>query len=171
MKKYLKFLPLLVLVFVVMSANAQKEEKFGHINTEQLLSKMPGQDSAQVELEKYARRLETQFVSMQNEFQQKYQEYLEDEDEYSELIRQSKQRELSSLQERITEFQESAHQDLMQKEEQLLSPIINEANEAIQKVAEEHNYTYVFDTSTGALLYSDPGDDLMSLVLEELGLD
>ncbi len=171
MKKLLSFLPFLVLVFVIMtSAGAQNPARFGHIDTDELLRQMPGRDSAKAELERYARQLENKFISMQNEFQQKYQEFLADEGE-SELIKQSKQRELASLQERILEFQESAQEDLMRKEERLLSPIIDEARDAIEKVAKEYNYDYVFDTSTGVLLYSDPGDDIMPLVIKELGLD
>ncbi len=171
MKKLLSFFPLLVLAFVIISsAGAQKSARFGHIDTDELLRQMPGRDSAQEELERYARQLENKFVSMQNEFQQKYQEFLADEDE-SELIRHSRQRELASLQERILEFQESAQEDLLRKEERLLRPIIDKARNAIEKVAEEHNYDYVFDTSTGVLLYSDPGDDIMPMVKKELGLD
>ena len=172
MKKLSSLLSMLFLAFVLMaSVSAQTENKFGHINTDELLRQMPGRDSAQVELERYARQLENQFVAMQNEFQQKYQDFLENQDEYSELIRQSKQRELGSLQERIVEFQESAQEDMMRREEQLLRPIINEARDAIEKIAIEHNYTYVFDTSAGMLLYSNPGDNIMPLVKEELGLD
>lgn len=171
MKKLLGFSLALLLTFVLMASSAvHAQNKFGHINTDELLRQMPGRDSALVELENYARKLESQFVTMQNEFQQKYQEFLADSSE-SELIKQSRQRELQSLQERILDFQESAQEDLMRKEENLLRPIIEEARNAIEKVAKDHNYSYVFDTSTGILLYSEPGDNLMSLVKKELGLE
>ncbi len=171
MKKLLSIISVLLLTFALIAPSTlQSQNKFGHINTDELLRQMPGVDSAHKELERYARQLENQFVTMQNEFQQKYQEFLASEED-SELIRQSRQRELQSLQERILEFQESAQEDLMRREERLLNPIINKARETIEKVAKEHNYTYVFDTSTGLLLHSDPGDNIMSLVKMELGLE
>ncbi len=162
----------LVVVFLLCSFGvfAQQPAKLGHIDTNELLRMMPGRDSAQVELERYARELEEQFVSMQREFQTKYQDFLEKESTFSELIRQSRQRELSSLQERIMEFQESAQEDLMSKEEKLLTPIINMAREAIESVAKENDFTYVFDTSVGSLLYFEKGENIMPLVRQKLGL-
>jgi len=149
----------------------QAQEKFAHINTEQLLRQMPGRQQAQEELQRYAQELETQFTAMQTEFQTKYQDFLENESTYSDLIKQSKQRELGSLQERITEFQESAQQDLAQRENQLLQPIIDQARTAIEDVAKEQGYTYVFDMSAGSLLYANPGDNILPLVKDKLGIE
>lgn len=149
---------------------AQQPARFGHIDTNELLQMMPGRDSATVELERYARELETTFVAMQNEFQTKYTDYLEKQATFSELIRQSRERELISLQERIQEFQESAQQDLMDQESRLLRPIIEKARNAIEEVAKENGYTYIFDTSMGFLLYWDEGEDVMPKVKQKLGL-
>ncbi len=171
MKKYLKLIPLFILAFIVLSASASSQDKFAHVNVDRLLEQMPGRQKAEAELREYTQYLEQQFASMQNELQQKYQEYLDSEGEYSELIRQSKERELQNLQMRITEFQETAQQDLREKEESLLRPIIRDLENAIKKVAEEHNYSYVFDSSGGSLLYAKPGDDIKHLVKKELGLD
>ncbi len=168
-----KLISVTVLILLLVSASPQlfAQTKFGHINTNELLRLMPGRDAAQAELEKYARELETLFVSMQNEFQTKYQDYLEKEGELSELIKQSRQRELSNLQERIMEFQESAQEDLVARENQLLNPIVEQARKAIEEVAKEHGYTYVFDLSTGAFIYAEPSDNIMPLVKAKLGID
>lgn len=161
----------LLMVFLIgVNANVFSQAKFGHINTNELLNQMPGREEAQKELEKYARELEAQFNSMQMEFQTKYQEYLENQETYSQLIRQSRERELGSLQERIMEFQESAQDDLMERENQLLRPIIEKARKAIEEVAKENGYTYVFDTSMGVLLYSEPSDDILDKVKAKIGL-
>ncbi len=162
----------LLVLFLLVSATlfAQEPAKFGHIDTNELLRMMPGRDSAQVQLERYARELESTFVAMQNEFQTKYQDYLEKQGTFSDLIRQSRERELMSLQERIQEFQESAQQDLADQENKLLSPIIEQARVAISDVANEEGYTYVFDTSMGVLLFWENGEDLMPMVKKKLGL-
>ncbi len=162
---------LLMVFFLGMNATVFAQNKFGHIDTNELLSLMPGREAAQLELETYARELETQFTAMQREFQSKYQDYLENQEALSQLIRQSRERELSSLQERIMEFQESAQEDLMAKENELLQPIIEEARNAIEEVAKENGYTYVFDRGMGVLLYSEPGDDIMPKVKTKLGIE
>ncbi len=170
MKNLLSLSLLMIILLGSTSLTAQTELRFGHINTNELLRMMPGRDAAQAELERYARELEETFVAMQNEFQTKYQDYLEKQETFSQLVRQSRERELQSLNERIMEFQESAQQDLMQQEERLLSPIIEQAREAIQKVGREHGYTYIFDTSGGSMVFWENGEDIMPLVREELGL-
>ncbi len=170
MKKILSIVFFTMLIFGNFSF-LQAQNKFAHINTEQLLSQMPGRQQAQEELQRYAQELESQFTAMQTEFQTKYQDYLENEATYSDLIKQSKQRELGSLQERITEFQESAQQDLAQRENQLLQPIIDKARDAIQEVAKEQGYTYVFDMSAGSLLYAEPSDDILPMVQDKLDID
>ncbi len=161
---------LLMVFFLGMNATVIAQNKFGHIDTNELLRLMPGREEAQVELERYARELETQFTAMQREFQTKYQDYLENQETFSQLIRQSRERELTSLQERIMEFQESAQEDLMAKENQLLQPIIEKARNAIEEVAKENGFTYVFDRGMGVLLYSEPSDDIMPKVKAKLGI-
>jgi outer membrane protein len=169
MKKLL-YLPFLVLLLVGSTVSAQTP-KFGHINTNELLSIMPGREGAQQELERYARDLETQFTAMQTELQTKYQDYLANEASFSELIRQSKQREITSLQERIQDFQEQAQQDLMNQENRLLSPIIEAARKAIEDVAKENGYTYVFDTASGTVIHYPPADSILEQVKKKLGIN
>ncbi len=167
-------LSLLLLVFLTLgstSISAREEAKFGHINTNELLRMMPGREQAQVDLERYAQELEETFAAMQQEFQNKYQDYIENQETFSQLVRQSKERELQSLNERIMEFQESAQQDIMEQEERLLNPIVEKAREAIQKVGRDHGYTYIFDTSGGSMVFWENGEDIMPLVREELELD
>jgi len=159
------------LLFVLLGASASAQQvKFGHINTNELLRVMPGRDSAQVVLERYARELETKFTEMQTELQTKLQDYVANQATLSELIRQSRQRELNSLQERIREFQELAQQDLVDRESALLTPILEAARKAIEEVAAANGYTYVFDTAAGALLVFPPGDNLLEKVKARVGV-
>lgn len=162
---------IMMVIFLGMNVTTIAQNKFGHIDTNELLMLMPGREEAQRELERHARELEAQFTTMQREFQTKYQDYLENQANFSQLVRQSRERELSSLQERIMEFQESAQQDLMDKENQLLQPIIEKARNAIESVAKENGYTYVFDRSMGMLLHAEPSDDIMAKVKAKLGIE
>ncbi len=170
MKKMLSLSLLLLILMGSLSLSAQTDAKFGHINTNELLRLMPGREEARIELERYANELEETFTAMQNEFQTKYMEYLENQETYSQIVRQSKERELQSLNERIMEFQESAQADIMEQEERLLNPIIEQARNAINKVGRDHGFTYIFDTGGGSVLFSEGGQDIMPLVKAELGL-
>jgi outer membrane protein len=160
----------LVLCLLSVGSYAQKKQKFGHIDSNELLKLMPGRDSAVAAITEYAKTLENQIKGMQTEFESKYQDYLTNEPNMTDLIKQTKTRELQDIQARIEAFQTSAEEDLQKKQTELLQPIIDKAKAAIEKVAKDNGYTYVFDAGLGVLLYSDPTEDIMPLVKIELGL-
>jgi len=146
--------------------------KFGHINSQELLSLMPERDSAQLQLERYVTQLQEQLEDMQVEYQNKVQKYLAEQENYTDLIRQNKEQELADLQERIQNFQVSAQEDMQAMEARLLQPIVRKAEQAVRNVAEENGFTYVFDISRGAIIYfSEDSQDILPLVKQKLGLE
>ncbi len=152
------------------SAMAQKNVKLGHINSNDLMQIMPGRDSAQAVLQAEVTELENTLKSMQAEAEKRYNDYVANQAGWTELIRQTKQREIQDMAARIEEFQKNAQEQLQTREQELLKPIIDRAKKAIEDVAKEGGYTYIFDAGTAALLYDEGGDDIMPLVKKKLGL-
>ncbi|MGE0077050.1 MAG: OmpH family outer membrane protein [Bacteroidales bacterium] len=153
-----------------MNANAQNF-KFGHINSQELLSAMPDRDSAEVKLKKYTQSLQEQIEELQVEFNKKYQDYIQKRSTYSDAIREMKEKELQEMQQRAQEFQQTAEQDYQRMQSETMKPIIEKADAAVKKVAKANGFTYVFDLSGGTLLYySEQSTDLMPLVKKELGI-
>lgn len=152
------------------SATAQKNIKFGHINSNDLMQIMPGRDSAQTVLQGEVTELEETLKSMQAEAEKRYNDYVANQAGWTELIRQTKQREIQDMAARIQEFQENAQKQLQDREAELLKPIIDRAKKAIEDVAKEGGYSYILDASTAAILYSQDSDDIMPLVKKKLGL-
>jgi outer membrane protein len=89
----------------------------------------------------------------------------------STIIRQTKERELADMETRITEFQQQADVDLQNKQMELLEPLLTKAKNAIEAVAEEEGYTYIFDAGVGMLLYYEKGDNILPKVKVKLGLE
>ena len=172
MKKLINVSLVLLLLFSVADTFAQGKYKFGHIDANQLLLFMPERVNAQNAIQEHARQLEEQLLAMQAELNNKYQEYLTKQDSLSDLIKQTKEKELQDLQLRIQTFQADAQQSVINKETELIQPIIEKARNAIQEVAKENGFTYIFDVSTGAVLYfSDDSKDILPLVKKKLGLE
>lgn len=171
MKKLSKVLVLVFLVTFATTSFAQVKQKFGHIDSNELLKLMPGRDSATAQITAYAKTLENQLKGMQSELETKYNDYMGMKDNLTDLIKQTKEKELQDIQARIEAFQESAQQDLEKKQNDLLKPIIDKAKAAIEKVAKENQFTYIFDAGLGVLLYTDPTQDILPLVKKELGLN
>jgi len=169
MKKILIAIAVCLLAFGG-NAMAQKNLKFGHINSNDLMQIMPGRDSAQAILQKEVTELEETLKSMQSEAEKRYNDYVANQAGWTELIRQTKQREIQDMGARIQEFQENAQKQLQEREAELLKPIIDRAKKAIEDVAREGGFTYILDSGTGAVLYSQDSEDIMPLVKRKLGL-
>lgn len=168
MKNLIKIVAVLALMLTTSGIYAQK---FAHINSTELLAAMPESDSAQAAIEKLASDYEQQIEEMQVELNKKYDDYLNNRDSYTDLIRQTKESEITDLQQRIQQFQEIASQELQNKRTELLRPILDKANAAIKTVAQANNFIYVFDISQGNPIYfSDQSTDILPLVKEKLGV-
>jgi len=170
MKKLLR--PFLVIMFcAVMSIGfSQANAKLGYIDSNELLEMMPGKDSIQTALQDYGKSLENQLQTMYTEYQTKVQDYQANSRTMSDIIRQTKEKELADLETRIETFRQQADADLQEKQVTLLQPLLDKAKNAINTVAKENGYTYIFDVGTGAFLFYEKGDNIMPLVKAKLGL-
>lgn len=146
-------------------ANAQK---MAHIDLDSLVSMMPETKTAKEVAQNYWKDLEKTVISMDNEFQTKYNDYLTNQATMSELVRKTKEDELQSLQRRIEEFKQQAQMDYQKKSAELTQPIMDKAKKGIEAVSKEGGYKYVLDTSTGNVLYADPADDVLLAVKKKL---
>ncbi|MCK4852635.1 MAG: OmpH family outer membrane protein [Bacteroidales bacterium] len=170
MKKVVNILLVSAFLLACIPANSQ-DLKFGHINSQELLTAMPESDSAQATIESLAGDYELQLEEMNVELRKKYDDYLNNQDSYSSLIKQTKEADIQEMQQRIQQFEQMAQQDLQSQQQQLLQPILEKANNAIKEVAEENGFVYIFDVSRGNPVYfSDKSIDILPLVRTKLGL-
>jgi len=162
----MKFLAVLIAI-LGFGIQTQAQFKFGHIDSQKLLSVMPERDSAQKVLQKEADGLQEQAEIMQVEFNNKYQTYLEKAESLTELVRRAQEEELADMQERIKNFNTNAQQSLRQMESKLLQPIFDKVTSSIKTVGEENKFTYIYDI--GSLLYfSSQSIDITDLVIDKI---
>ena len=164
MKKIVMILALATL-FSVQAAQAQK---YGHVNSSEILEVMPGIDSLQIKLQAFQQDLQAMYENMMTEFQTKKEKFDREVGTMSTAVRQVREKELTDLGNRIQEFQASAQEDLEDKQYELAKPFQDAIQEAINKVAKANGYAYIFDTKI--LLYYGTADDITPLVKKELGI-
>ena len=152
MKRVFKVLFLGVALFV-MSGVANAQVKIAHVNTAEVLESMPDKAKAEKDLEKYYNDLQTQLQTMAQEYQTKMQEYEANQATMSNLVKQSKEKEIIDIQNRIGQFQANAEQDFEAKRAELLKPMLDKIQNAINTVGKEKGYTYILDLATGAAVY------------------
>lgn len=155
---------------IMIGANYAQETKFGHINSSELLQIMPESKKVQEELQNYAKQLENQLTTMSAEYQTKVTEYQTNEKVWTDLVKQTKVKEITDLERRIGEFQQTAQESLQEKEQQLFQPLLDKAQKAIDEVAKANGFTYIFDTSTGALVHTPEAGNILPLVRKHLDI-
>ena len=154
--KTIKITILMCVVALSTTAMAQKGTKVGHINSNELLTAMPERTVVQKELEEYANELKVTLDVMRKEYETKVGEFQSKQDVMTDVIKDTKIKEITDLEKRITEFQQTAEADLQKKEQTLLQPIIDKAKTAINDVAKENGYT---------------SDDILAKVKKKLGME
>ena len=146
------------------------QNKFGHIHSEQLLMVMPETAEAEKSIQEYNQMLESQLQTMYAEYQSKAGEFQNNESLMTDIVKEAKIKEIQDLELRIQQFQQSSQESIQQKRNEVLSPLLEKAQNAINQIAEENNYTYIFDISLGSIVYGQESMDIMPLVKEKLGI-
>lgn len=172
MKRLIGILSVAALSIFAQNAIAQNL-KFGHINRNDLIQSMPEFDSARVTLEKLSNELNDASDQLQVEFNTKYQAYIKDQKNLTDLVRQTKEQELQDYQRRLNEFQTNAQTQMQDKQVELFTPITEKADKAIRDVGKENGFVYIFDVSPPSQVsYFDEtkSTNVMQLVKNKLGL-
>lgn len=162
----------LVAAVLVMCGNAASAQKFGTINVQELIMAMPDRDSAVSKLQKFEEELGNQMETIQVELNTKYLDYQKKQDSMTVAVRQLKEKELEDLQRRMQEFQQVAQQDYQKMQQELMTPVITKAQDAIKRVGKAQGLTFVFDVSSGGVIYQDEATvvDILPLVKKDLGI-
>ncbi len=168
--KKVKFLLVLAMGFLSIQSYAQNL-KFGHVNMQELVALMPERDSAMAKLESYAKDLDETIQGMQQEFNTKYQTYNQKSATWTAAILEAKTKELEDMQTRLRQVSENAQQEYGVMQQTLFTPIFQKANDAIDKLGKEGGFIYIFDLSSGSILFhSDQSVDILPLARKALGI-
>jgi outer membrane protein len=145
---------------------AQTTVKLGHVNSQDIISKMPEYLEMQTVLQEKTKELEGELIELQKVYKTKFDEY--NNPATTDTRRKVLEGDLVDLEERMGQRQEAGQAQLEQLSASLRTPILEKIDKAIKEVAAEGKFTYVFDTA--ALLYFNGGEDLTPVVKGKLGM-
>ena len=168
----LKYALILALAFSV--STSMSAQKFGYLNSAAILQEMPEVKQAEADLEVLQKQLQSRGETMLQEFQAKYQE-LERKNQQGEISPKELEEESQALkadENKLAQFEQDMQRQVLERRDALLQPILDRVNTAIEAVAKEEGYTYIFDASpgTGILLYADESTDVVEKVKAKLGM-
>lgn len=171
MKKLAKLLLSFVLVLSVSYCVEAQSLKIGYVDSSAVMELLPERAKLEQDLQAYAAELQAEVQAMYTEYQNKIQDYQANQATMSNLIRQSKEKEIVDLETRIREFESSADIALQNKQLELVTPLIEKVQNAVNTVGKEKGFTYILDKAVGAVVYI--GDDAIDItpdVKAKLGL-
>lgn len=171
MNKFMKSFLLAAILTVGLSTGIQAQ-KFGYINSQELLSQLPEVKESTANIETLKKQLQKKGQDMVASLQQKYTALQQDQEQgrLSPVQLETEANKLREEEAQIAQFEQTSQQKIYDKTELLLSPIQEKVNNAIKEVAQDNGYTYIFDTSLGMVLYADPGADVSAQVKAKLGI-
>ncbi len=160
---------------------ASAQQKFGHLNSDELYATMPEAKSAQTVLENLQKERQTEIEKMINEYQNQYKSAQEKERTLSEANKEVVLKEienarvsLENLGKRIEDAKTKATKDINDKQTELFPKVNQKLMTAINAVAKEKGLAYVFDISVSQgfnnLIYFDGGEDITEAVKTKLGI-
>ncbi len=162
----MKKLILMLMLFAPITMFAQK---FGHINTQQVMNDMPEFVKARGELEATAKQYENDLKAMREELQRKSDEY----DKTKSTMNATKQKEteasLQSMYEKVQQTYQDNSQSLQKAQQEKMQPITTKLVNAIQAVGKAGGYVYIMDVSAGIPYISETlSEDVTAKVKSEL---
>lgn len=173
--KLVKTLLIVAVVFFSYSGSAQ-EVKIGYTNIELLLAYMPEAKQMEQLLATYQKKLSEQLQAKQTYVQNQLSAYLEKKEKN--LLSPEEdtrlQKELEKLDAELQQFTSEAEAKLLAKREELLAPILEKLQNALDDVAEEKGYTYLLNQTNSSgvstILYGPDENDVTKDVMRKLNI-
>ena len=166
-----KSLVLILLMALLPTAYAQK---YACVNTDYIFRSMPDYTQALNKINKFVTEWQQELQNKQQEVDELRQQYQQESYLLPENLKQRRQDELHNKETELRALQRQRFGtggDLEQKRAELLKPVQDRVYNAIERVAREKNYAFVFDRATSAtVLYVAEKYDISNQVLEMLGV-
>lgn len=154
---------------VTFSAQAQK---FGYTSSQAILMELPDVKRADAKLETLQKQLQAKGEQMVQAYQTKAQSLQAryEKGELSQVQLEQESQTMAKEEQRIMAYEKDMMKQLSDKRAELIQPILARVQDAIDAVAKEKGYQYIFDQSTGVLLYAKDEDDITPAVKAKLGM-
>ena len=142
----------LVLMLMLLAPMTMMAQKFGKVNTQTIMQALPDVAKANGELEALQKQKDNELKAMQDELNRKLDEYQKGQSTMNATAKQQKETELQGLNQKIQQAYQDGQQELQNKSNELMQPIVAKVRAAIDAVGKAGNYTYIFEE--GAAIYT-----------------
>jgi outer membrane protein len=138
------------------------------------MSLLPETRKAQTDLKALERQLKDKLKAKATEFDSKLQSFQKEHATMSQTVKNEKEKEIQKLHREFEKLQQELQGSVATRHLELIKPIYDKVQKAIQEIAKEHYFTHVLNADAAGVLvvlYADQEYNLSKLVLSKLGVD
>ncbi len=158
---------ILMMVIVLMGLVAQAQSnvasvKFGYLSYESVMQTMPEYAAMQQNIAELRKSYEAEMQRVEDDFNRKYEEFLDGQATYPKTILQKRQSELQDMLDRNIAFKRESQQLLDNAEADMLDGLRSALNAALVAIGMERGYAFILNTDQNAVPFINPalGEDI-----------
>ncbi len=166
-KRMMSLALLMILHSSLFILHSEAQTKFGYLSYGAVLKSMPAYTLAQKNIADLTAQYEAEIKRAEDEFNMKYEQFLDGQRDFPPSILQKRQSELQELMEKNVAFKEESRRLLAAAEEEAYAPLHQKLATAIQKVGMQHGLAFILNTDQNACPFINPemGEDVTEAVL------
>jgi outer membrane protein len=165
---------LITIFFLIFGLNFVNAQRFGYIDTDFILNKMPEYKKAQDEINALSAAWEKEIQEMAKKIEAMYSTLQAEQVLLTDEMRKERTTSIQKKEAELKEYQKKVFGFgglFFLKKQELIKPIQDKVWDAVDKAAKQNNLAIVFDKAGElVMIYTDPRYDYTDFVLDELGL-
>jgi outer membrane protein len=165
---------LLTIFFLIFGLNFVYAQRFGYIDTDFILNKMPEYQKAQEEINQLSEAWEKEIQAASKKIEGLYSAFQAEQVLLTEEMRKERTAAIQKKESELKEYQKKVfgfNGLFFLKKQELIKPIQDRVWDAVDKVCKQNNLAIMFDKAGElVMIYTDPRYDYTDFVLDELGL-
>ena len=156
----------LLALMAAMPTMAQNDLKFGYLSYATALQAMPEYAAMQNNMAELRQKYEAEQKRVEDDFNKKYEEFLDGQKSYPKTILQKQQSELQEMLDKNIAFKKESQRLLSQAEEEAMAPIRVRLAGVLDAIGRERGYAFIVNTDEKAALWLNPamGEDVSAAV-------
>ena len=156
---------MMIMVLVGLTAYAQNGAttmKFGYLSYDSVRQSMKEYAEMKQQVEAMRSAYDAEMKRVEDDFNKKYEEFLDGQQNFPKTILQKRQSELQEMLDKNIAFKNESLRILNETEEQLLESINLMVKICVQQVGQKHGYAFILNTDADALPWLNPemGEDV-----------
>ena len=161
----------LIAILFLMAPLAIFAQKFGHLNSADIIQAMPEYTKAQTEIQELEKQCTNELQMMEQELAKKSETYEKEKATLPANIQQRRESELQELYARMQQYYQTSQQELQQASQEKMAALTEKITKAIKEVGVAGGYVYIFDLASGIPYISETlSTDVTAAVKSKLGI-